>query len=101
MGGAVPPPRRAALARSGPLALRPDDGGTTTTMRVAIAGQVSLRQLADLLDQPDVVPAGLGGIPPLPEVRALIERGHDVSLVTLDPDVTSEVELRGDCLLYT
>lgn len=67
-------------------------------MRIAITGQMSLRQLADLLDQPDVVPAGLGGIPPLPEVRALIERGHDVSLVTLDPDVTSEVELRGDRL---
>jgi glycosyltransferase involved in cell wall biosynthesis len=67
-------------------------------MRIAITGQMSLRQLADLLDQPDVVPAGLGGIPPLPEVRALIARGHDVSLVTLDPDVTSEIVLRGDRL---
>ena len=41
-------------------------------MRVAIAGQISLRQLADLLDQAAAAPAGLGGIPPLPEVRALV-----------------------------
>jgi glycosyltransferase involved in cell wall biosynthesis len=67
-------------------------------MRVAIASQISLRQLADLLDQPAEVPAGHGGISPLPEVRALIARGHDVSLVTLDPDLTSEVVLRGDRL---
>jgi len=99
MGGVLPSPRRAALARSGALALRPPDGGTTTiTMRVAITGQISLRQLADLLDQSAAVPAGLGGTPPLPEVRALIARGHDVSLVTLDPAVTSEVVLHGDRL---
>jgi glycosyltransferase involved in cell wall biosynthesis len=67
-------------------------------MRVAITGQISLRQLADLLDESAAVPAGRGGIPPLAEVRALIARGHDVSLVTLDPDLTSEVVLRGDRL---
>jgi glycosyltransferase involved in cell wall biosynthesis len=67
-------------------------------MRVALATPISLRQLADLLDQPGAVPAGLGGTPPLPEVRALVARGHDVSLVTLDPDLTSEVVLRGDRL---
>jgi glycosyltransferase involved in cell wall biosynthesis len=67
-------------------------------MRVAITGQISLRQLADLLDQAAAAPAGLGGTPPLPEVRALIARGHDVSLVTLDPDLNSEVVLRGDRL---
>ncbi|HZK75036.1 MAG TPA: glycosyltransferase family 4 protein [Clostridia bacterium] len=59
---------------------------------------MSLRQLADLLDKPDEVPAGLGGISPLPEVRALVARGHDVSIVTLDPDIASEVVLRGDQL---
>ncbi|MHB8296900.1 MAG: glycosyltransferase, partial [Acidimicrobiales bacterium] len=67
-------------------------------MRVAIAGQISLRQLADLLDQPGSVPAGLGGIPPLAEVRALLERGNEVSIVTLDPEVTNEVVLHGDRL---
>ena len=67
-------------------------------MRIAIAGQISLRQLADLLDEPAAVPAGLGGTPPLPEVRALIARGHDVSLVTLDPDLASEIILRGNRL---
>jgi hypothetical protein len=67
-------------------------------MRVAIAGRMSLRQLADLLDEPVAAPAGLAGTAPLPEVRVLIARGHDVSLVTLDPDLTSEVVLRGDRL---
>lgn len=68
-------------------------------MRVAITGQMSLQQLADLVDQPSTaIPEGLGGTPPLPEVRALIERGHEVSIVTLDPEVTSEVVLRGERL---
>jgi len=67
-------------------------------MKVAIATPISLRQLAALLDQPVRVPPGFGGIPPLPEVRALIARRHDVSVVTLDPDLTSEVVLRGDRL---
>jgi hypothetical protein len=40
-------------------------------MRIAITAQISLRQLADLLDQPAAVPAGLGGTLMLPEVRAL------------------------------
>ena len=76
----------------------PDDAGTTITMRVAIAGRISLRQLANLLDEPVAAPAGLAGTAPPPQVRALIARGHDVSLVTLDPDLTSEVVLRGDRL---
>jgi glycosyltransferase involved in cell wall biosynthesis len=67
-------------------------------MKIAIAGQTSLEQLSDLLDQPATVPVGRGGTPPLPEVRALIARGHDVVLVTDDPDLTSEVALRGDRL---
>ena len=67
-------------------------------MRVAIATPISLRQLADLLNQPAKVPAGQGAISPLPEVRALIARGHDVSLVTLDPNLTSDVVLHGDRL---
>jgi glycosyltransferase involved in cell wall biosynthesis len=67
-------------------------------MKVAIATPISLRQLADLLDEPAAVPAGLSGISPLPEVRALIARGHEVSLVTLDPDLTREAVLRGDRL---
>jgi glycosyltransferase involved in cell wall biosynthesis len=67
-------------------------------MRIAIASPISLRQLADLLDEPAEVPAGQGAISPLPEVRALIARGHEVSLVTLDPDLTREAVLRGDRL---
>ena len=67
-------------------------------MKIAVAGQTSLQQLADLVDQPTTVPAGRGGTPPLPEVRALIARGHDVVLITDDPDLTSEVVLHGDRL---
>jgi hypothetical protein len=63
-------------------------------MKVAIATPISLRQLADLLDEPAEVPAGLGAISPLPEIRALIAR----ALVTLDPDLTREAVLSGDRL---
>jgi len=68
-------------------------------MKIAITGQTSLRQLADLLDQPAAaIPRGLVGTPPLHEIRGLLARGHDVSLVTLDPDVTNEMVLHGDQL---
>jgi glycosyltransferase involved in cell wall biosynthesis len=68
-------------------------------MKIAIAGQTSLRQLADRLDQPAAaIPRGLGGTPPLHEIIGLLARGHDVSLVTLDPDVTNEMVLHGDQL---
>ena len=91
MGGTVPSSRRSALARSGALALRADYGATTITIRVAIATPIGLQQLADLPDQPAAVPAGQGGTPPLPEVRALIARGHNVSFVPLDPELTNGV----------
>jgi hypothetical protein len=44
-------------------------------MKIAITGQTSLRQLADLLNQPAAIPRGLGGIPPLHEIRGLLARG--------------------------
>jgi glycosyltransferase involved in cell wall biosynthesis len=98
MDSDVPSPQRPALARYGTLALRPDHGGTAAAMKIAIAGQTSLQQLADLLDRSAEIPLGRGGTPPLPEVRTLLARGHDVILVTDDPDLTSEVVLRGDRL---
>jgi hypothetical protein len=69
-------------------------------MRVAIAPPISLRQLANLLNQPAKVPAGQGATPPLPEVRGLIARGHNhesreiaeqrnARLIDNAPDVTS------------
>jgi L-malate glycosyltransferase len=68
-------------------------------MKIAVTGQTSLRQLAGLLDQPAAaIPNGLGGTPPLHEIRGLLARGHDVSLVTVDPDVTSEMVLHRDQL---
>ena len=65
-------------------------------MKIAIAGQVALRQLADLLEAPDSIPAGLGGTPPLAEIRGLLSRGHDVSLVTLDPTISEGIVLHGE-----
>jgi hypothetical protein len=41
-------------------------------MKIAITGQTSLRQLADRLDQPAAIPGGLGGIPPLHQIRRLL-----------------------------
>jgi glycosyltransferase involved in cell wall biosynthesis len=67
-------------------------------VKVTLTGQVSLRQLVDLVDDSTEIPDGLGGNQLALQTRALIERGHDVSLVTLDPDLTSGVVLRGDRL---
>jgi glycosyltransferase involved in cell wall biosynthesis len=67
-------------------------------MKIALTTQLSLRRLEDLLDESSGIPQGLGGTSPLPEVRALIERGHEVSLVTLDSGISNEVVLRGNRL---
>lgn len=65
-------------------------------MRILVTGQTDLTLLADLLDEPG--PRGMGGIPTAHEVRLLVERGHEVTVVTLDPTITDEVVLRGDRL---
>jgi hypothetical protein len=49
-------------------------------MKIAVTGQTSLRQLADLLDQPAAIHRGLGGIPPLHQIRGLLARGHDAQI---------------------
>lgn len=67
-------------------------------MRIAVTGQMSLRQLDDLLDDAEGLPKGLGGTPPIPEVRRLVTRGHDVSVVTLDWDIRERFVARGDHL---
>lgn len=67
-------------------------------MRIVVTGQADIGQLADLLDTDGDIPAGDGGIPPVHEVRSLIERGHEVVLVTLDSTITDEIVLRGERL---
>ncbi|MFM8862494.1 MAG: glycosyltransferase family 4 protein [Acidimicrobiia bacterium] len=67
-------------------------------MRIVVTGQADLRMLADLLDPTDALPIGMGGIPPVHEIRMLLTRGHDVTLVTLDPTITEELVLRGPAL---
>ncbi len=69
-------------------------------MRIVVTGQAALEQLRPYLnlDEDVQIPAGQGGVPPIHEIRMLIERGHDVTLVTLDSTVTREVILKGDRL---
>lgn len=63
-----------------------------------MTGQTDLRLLADLLDTSDDMPVGMGGVPTAHEVRAFVARGHEVTLVTLDPTISEEVVLRGPSL---
>lgn len=67
-------------------------------MRIVVTGQADVRMLADLLEPTEPSPIGMGGIPPVHEVRTLLARGHTVTLVTLDPALTEEVVLRGPAL---
>lgn len=67
-------------------------------MRIVVTGQADLRLLADLIDDHERLPIGTGGVPPIHEIRMLRERGHEVTLVTLDPTITDEVVVRGDRL---
>jgi glycosyltransferase involved in cell wall biosynthesis len=58
-------------------------------MHVALAGPASPQSLVDLLGMtnPTDVPVGLGGSPVNALVRALLDAGHRVTLVTLSPDI--------------
>ena len=69
-------------------------------MKIVVTGQAALGQLRPYLDLDEdaEIPMGQGGVPPIHEIRMLIERGHDVVLVTLDSKVTKEVILKGDGL---
>ena len=67
-------------------------------MKIVITGQTDLRLLSEYFDNDSEIPRGHGGIPPAHEIRMLVERGHEVVLVTLDSTLTEEVVLRGDRL---
>jgi len=64
-------------------------------MKIVVTGQTDLTMLADLVDGRGESPKGMGGIPTAHEIRLLVERGHEVTVVTLDPTITDEVVLRG------
>ena len=67
-------------------------------MKIVITGQADLRQLREFFDEDGEIPNGHGGIPPTHEIKMLLERGHEVVLVTLDSTLTEEVVLRSDRL---
>ena len=67
-------------------------------MKIVVTGQADIRQLARYLDEGQDIPPGNGGVPPIHEIRMLIEHGHEVVLVTLDSTISSEVVLRGEQL---
>lgn len=54
--------------------------------------------MSELITRSSDIPSGLGGTTILPELRALIARGHDATSVALDRDIEIEVLLEGDHL---
>jgi L-malate glycosyltransferase len=69
-------------------------------LHVAIVGPCSSGPLADLLPKAGGVDLGWGGISVVNLVRALIRRGHRVSVVTLSRAVTERTILKGPELTY-
>ena len=65
-------------------------------MHVVIAGPASPQRLSDLLDVvPSRLPRGLGGTPVNLLVRAMLQRGHRVSLVTVSPEIQRPQRVSG------
>jgi glycosyltransferase involved in cell wall biosynthesis len=68
-------------------------------MKIAIAGPISLNAFASQLDPPSAERTstiqGLGGTPVILLAKALMERGHKITIFTLDPTITNEVVLNG------
>lgn len=67
-------------------------------MRIALAGPIKAPGLSEELDPADAAlapPDRAGGTPVTLLARALLERGHEVVVVTLDPDVAAERVLSG------
>ncbi len=69
-------------------------------MHVGIVAPCSSGPLADLLPRSGGVNLGWGAHFMGPLVRALIRRGHRVSVVTLSPEITQNQILAGDYLTY-
>ena len=67
-----------------------------------MAGPVLTKPLAPFLDQPVVgLPLGLGGSPVWQLACELAERGHRISVVTLDPAVRAAVSASGPLMDVT
>ena len=69
-------------------------------MHVGIVAPCSSGLLADLLPASGGVDLGCGGYLIATLVRALIERGHRVSVITLSPELTERRILKGSQLTY-
>ena len=69
-------------------------------MHIGIVGPCSSGPLADHLPGYGGVDLGWGGYPIVELVRALIGRGHYVSVVTLSPDLSTPRILKGPSLTY-
>ncbi|HEU4562160.1 MAG TPA: glycosyltransferase family 4 protein, partial [Longimicrobium sp.] len=67
-------------------------------MKVGIATPVSLHLLADLVEDGHELPAGYQFPPHAQLVREYVERGHEVSLFTLAPELREPRTFRGDRL---
>jgi glycosyltransferase involved in cell wall biosynthesis len=68
-------------------------------MRIAVVGPAEPRELCDLLGlERDGIPVGLGGTPVTALVRALVNRGHFVYLVTASKSVSSPWRFRSSGL---
>ena len=68
-------------------------------MHILIAGHCELSALQPyLLEGSEYLPPGIAAVSVRNLVTALLDRGHQVTLVTLDPRVIEEVEARGERL---
>lgn len=67
-------------------------------MKVAVVGPADLGPLRAEVDAGDALPGGMGAGVVTSLVRALLEAGHTVTLVTLDRDVADRVEAAGERL---
>jgi glycosyltransferase involved in cell wall biosynthesis len=69
-------------------------------VRIGIAGPILTAPFAERLglSNSSKVPEGLGGTPVVTLVQGLLDRGRNVTVFTLDPNVSREVVLEGDGL---
>jgi L-malate glycosyltransferase len=70
------------------------------TVHIGIVAPCSSGSLADLLEEAAGIDLGCGGYLIATLVRALIERGHHVSVVTLSPEIAGPRMLEGPRLSY-
>ena len=70
-------------------------------MRVAVCGPIEIRELAPWLDSPSDapdLPLGMPGTAVTQMVTGLLERGHSIVVVTLDPSIRKPIRREGDSL---